>query len=138
MVPSQINAKCVHREKILVEQASEHIGRTLQRFHDESALFSCSILSIEDSAALDMRQEEMAALQRYISAAKEVVDAKKQIDDEASIREADDKVILDSILETQHLLQMTVRMLVSSVTEYDMFVVDSRALRNGGRVHGCW
>lgn len=91
-----------------MDQASDHIGRTLQRFHDESALFSSSMFTIEDSAAQDERQEEMAALQRHVTTANDIMSARKEIDDETIAREAEDKVILDSILETQHLLQITV------------------------------
>ena len=96
------------REGLLVDRGSEHIGRTLQRFHDEKAILSSTAHSFEDFAAQDMRQEEMVALLRHANAVVEVDSARKMLDEESAVREAEDNVLLDSIFETQQLLQSTV------------------------------
>ena len=50
----------------------------------------------------------MVALLRHANAVVEVDSARKMLDEESAVREAEDNVLLDSIFETQQLLQSTV------------------------------
>lgn len=97
-----------YREKKLVEKSSDHIQSTAQRFEDENALMSSSFFNLED----DIVNYEVHAARLYLLKNSTAIDRIVTLNDistnEKATREAEDMEVLDTLIETQELLQQTV------------------------------
>lgn len=98
----------IFREKKLVEKASNHLQNTAQRFEDENALMSSCFFNLED----DIVNHEAHAARMHLIKNAAAIDRIVALSDiskkETTTREAEDLDVLDTLIETQELLQQTV------------------------------
>ena len=96
------------REKKLVEKASIHLQNTAQRFEDENALMSSCFFNLED----DIVNHEAHAARMHLIKNAAAIDRIVALSDiskkETATREEEDLDVLDTLIETQELLQQTV------------------------------
>lgn len=107
------------RETKIVDKASRHIKNTAQRFEDEGALMSSAFFNVED----DVVQHEVRSSRMYLlrnDAALSSVEGLNTISEhEGHTRTEEDVDVLDTVIETQQLLQKTVLMHFGTVTDKD-------------------
>lgn len=83
---------------------------TAQRFNDENALMSSCFFNLEDDVIQHERHASRMHLLRNDSAIAAIVNLNEVSKMEASIRQEEDVDVLDTVIETQKLLQDTVLM----------------------------
>ena len=92
----------------MVEKASNHLQNTAQRFEDENALMSSCFFNLED----DIVNHEAHAARMHLIKNAAAIDRIVALSDiskkETTTREAEDLDVLDTLIETQELLQQTV------------------------------
>ena len=92
----------------MVEKASAHLQNTAQRFEDENALMSSCFFNLED----DIVNHEAHAARMHLIKNAAAIDRIVALSDiskkETSTREEEDLDVLDTLIETQELLQQTV------------------------------
>jgi hypothetical protein len=96
------------REMKLASRASEHIQRTAQKFTDEDALLRACFHTLDDDVVEAERRAARMHLRRWDENMLSIKDAREIIKDEADEREREDVDLLDTVVETQQLLQRTV------------------------------
>lgn len=105
------------RETKLVEKASRHIKNTAQRFEDENALMSSAFANVED----DVVQHEVRSSRMYLlrndKALNEIIELNDISTTEQATRTEEDVDVLDTVIETQQLLQKTVLMHFGTTTD---------------------
>lgn len=101
----------IFRENKLILRAGQHIQKTSQRFEDESAFLSSSFFTVEDDIIEYERREARRLLIREANAIKKRNALKSVLDKEIDERVSEDKEVLDTVLETQNLLQQMVKIL---------------------------
>lgn len=118
------------RESKLVQRAGKHIQKTTQRFEDEAALTSSSCLTLEDDIHEHERRSARVHLIRQVDATKERNMLQTIVDKEQNTRSAEDVIVLDTLIETQKLLQQMVLMHFGSKSdEMDLPTFDKLTAR---------
>lgn len=97
------------RERKFINRANDHIQDTSQRFCDEEALLSACFSTLEEDVREHDQREVRSHDRRLLSAAIDIRQIRDKIDAECTMRSVEDNDILDSVMETQKLLQQTVR-----------------------------
>ncbi len=95
-------------ETKLVEKASKHLQHTAQRFEDENALLSSCFFTLEDDVVEHERHAARMHLLRNSIAIESTALLNAVSVDEARLRGVEDVDVLDTVIETQGLLQQTV------------------------------
>jgi hypothetical protein len=96
------------RENKFVIKASEHIQRTAQKFTDEDALMTACFHTLTDDVVEHERRAARMHLYRWDKCDVADQELRHDLDIEAGIRTEEDVELLDTIVETQQLLQKTV------------------------------
>lgn len=96
------------REQKFVKSVNRHIQSTGQRFTDENALQIACFFNLEDDVVEHERRATRMHLHRWSQCVDDVVNLKEQINTESRIRNDEDVILLDTIVDTQQLLQQTV------------------------------
>lgn len=109
------------RESKLVTRASKHIQKTGQRFEDESAFISSSFFSVEDDVAECERRAVRNHHHQLDQVSKSIVQINSVSTKESKERMAEDCIVLDTLIDTQKLLQQTVRFKLFSNICYVLF-----------------
>ncbi len=99
------------RETKLVEKASKHVQNTAQRFDDENALMSSCFYNLEDDIFEYERHAVRMHLIRNAASISAVATLNGVSEAERSVRASEDVEVLDTVIETQNLLQQTVSFL---------------------------
>ena len=111
-VPSKLTCMVLHllcsRETKLVEKASKHVQNTAQRFDDENALMSSCFFNLEDDIFEYERHAVRMHLIRNAASINAVATLNGVSEAERSVRASEDVEVLDTVIETQNLLQQTV------------------------------
>ena len=98
----------MNRETKLVDKASQHMQNTAQRFDDENALMSSCFFNLED----DIYEYERHAARLHLIRNKSAFEAIARLNDVSDVetkqRAVEDVDVLDTVIETQGLLQQTV------------------------------
>lgn len=87
-----------------------HFQKTAQRFEDEDGFSSSSFHNLESDVISHERVAARMHLMRNARAIGQTVDLLDVSEKEKSTRESEDIIVLDTVIETQHLLQQTVLM----------------------------
>jgi hypothetical protein len=98
-----------NRETKLVDKASQHMQNTAQRFDDENALMSSCFYNLEDDIYEYERHAARLHLIRNAAAFEAIAHLNAVSEVETKVRAAEDVEVLDTVIETQGLLQQTVR-----------------------------
>lgn len=93
------------REQKIVAKASEHLLNTSQRFNDETALMAANLFLLEDDVIEAQRRSARMAEIVWDRSINQVRELKDVIEKERSTREKEDADLLDTVIETQQLLQ---------------------------------
>jgi len=96
------------RELKFVSKANHHIQLTAQKFTDEDALADSCWYSVEDDVVEVERRAARMHVRRWDEAVHGVTEARAVIAAEAEVRTSEDVDLLDTVIETQQLLQKTV------------------------------
>jgi len=96
------------KEKKFISKANSHIQSTAQKFTDEAALLKACFFNLEEDIAYHERRSSRMHLRRYDNAVKGVIELQSKIRDITQIRGEEDVDLLDTLIETQGLLQKTV------------------------------
>ena len=96
------------REQKFVSKANNHIQTTAQKFTDEDALMSACFYNLHDDIVEIERRSARMHLYKWNNNMNEIYDLKKVIKVLGDIRQVEDVDILDTVIETQKLLQETV------------------------------
>lgn len=100
----------IFREKKIVNRAEKHIQKTSQRFEDEDAFLSSCFFNLEDEIVQHERRAARMHLINNEKAIQNTVDLYNISEKEAQIRETEDILVLDTVIDTQKILQQTVLM----------------------------
>ena len=92
----------------MVEKASKHVQNTAQRFDDENALMSSCFFNLEDDIFEYERHAVRMHLIRNAASINAVATLNGVSEAERSVRASEDVEVLDTVIETQNLLQQTV------------------------------
>ena len=106
----------VSREQKFVKNANEHIQKTAQRLTDEDALTVACLQNLEDEVVETERRNARMHLYRWNQGVKKVLVLKGEMESEASSRLSADSALLDTVIESQQMLQHTVR----RITAYEL------------------
>ena len=96
------------REKKICNNASSHMQTTAQRFTDEEALLSACFFNLEDDVMEAERRAARMYELKHCVFVKDVINLKEAIDNIREIRGIEDNDLLDTVIETQQLLQQTI------------------------------
>ena len=96
------------RELKIVTNANEHIRLTAQKFTDEEALMAACFSSLEDDIVETERRSARMAQYHWGNALKDIAVLQAKVREEGRLRTAEDVDLLDTVIETQKLLQVTV------------------------------
>lgn len=98
----------IYRETKLVQRASKHMQKTAQRFLDEQAFLSSSFFLLED----DVIEYERRAARNHFTNSDVAVSHSRDLEtiskEESYSRKEEDVVVLDTVIETQQILQQMV------------------------------
>lgn len=96
------------RETKFVQRADAHVQSTAQKFTDEDALKDACFHTLTDDVVEAERRAARMHTRRWDEAVRAVTEARGVIKEEAEIRTREDVDLLDTVVETQQLLQATV------------------------------
>lgn len=96
------------KEKKFISKTNDHIQTTAQKFVDEDALLAACFFNLEEDIVYNERRAARMHLRRYDNAVKDVLALDAAIAAVVEKRKVEDVVILDTLIETQGLLQKTV------------------------------
>lgn len=99
---------CYYRESKLVQRASKHIQKSAQRFLDEQAFLSSSFFLLEDDVIEYERRAARSHLAQNDMAVSQSHDLEIISEGESSTRKDEDVIVLDTVIETQQILQQMV------------------------------
>ena len=105
------------RERKFINRANDHLQATSQRFCDEAALTAACFATLEEDVREHDQREIRTHDRRLLTAAVDVRQIRVKIDAECALRSVEDNDILDSVMETQKLLQQTVAI-------YSSYIID--------------
>lgn len=97
-----------NREKKFVFKANSHMQYTAQRFEDENKIMTATFFNLEDDIVENERRSARIALHQWDKAMTSVKELRDVNDEEKTIREVEDTDLLDTVIETQQLLQETI------------------------------
>lgn len=97
------------RETKLVNRAARHIQKTAQRLEDESAFISSCFNTLEDDIVEHERRAARLHNAHYHDATEAIVAARIVAEKESQLRQVEDSDVLDTVIETQKILQKMVR-----------------------------
>jgi len=100
--------KEMNREKKLVFKANSHIQYTAQRFEDENKIMTATFFNLEDDIVENERRSARIALHQWDKAMTSVKELRDVNEKERDVREIEDTDLLDTVIETQQLLQETI------------------------------
>jgi hypothetical protein len=92
-----------------VRNSNEHIQATAQHLSDEDSLTMACFANLLDETIEVERRSSRLRSNRHSNAIKNVLGVKNELEIEANIRFKQDSVLLDTIIESQRMLQQTVR-----------------------------
>jgi hypothetical protein len=102
----------ISREQKFVKNANEHIQRTAQRLTDEDALTIACLQNLEDEVVETERRNARMHLYRWNQGVKKVLVLKGEMESEANSRLSADSALLDTVIDSQQMLQHTVRRII--------------------------
>lgn len=91
-----------------MEKGSRHFQNTAQRFDDEDALMDSCFFNLEDDVLEQERRASRLHLIRNRKAFLSLQEGNTVSEIEAAAREREDEEVLDTVIETQGLLQQMV------------------------------
>jgi hypothetical protein len=97
-----------NRETKIVEKANKHMQNTAQRFDDENALMSSCFFNLEDDIMEYERHAARMHLIRNVASFAAIAELNAITATETQVRAVEDVDVLDTVIETQGLLQKTV------------------------------
>lgn len=97
-----------NRETKFVNNANHYIQHTAQCFADELAMMTASLYNLEDDVIENERRAARVHYRRHDLAVRDIRDIRKVVREERKIRAVEDADLLDTVIETQQLLQHTV------------------------------
>jgi len=100
--------KEMNREKKFVFKANSHIQYTAQRFEDENKIMTATFFNLEDDIVENERRSARIALHQWDKAMMSVKELRDVNEKEKGVREIEDTDLLDTVIETQQLLQETI------------------------------
>ena len=100
--------KCIQRQTLFTDSASDHINATAQSMVDENAIFASQMYLIEAEIITDERRQSMKDMLQYKSSVESILLARKALEEEEKSRAAEDSELLDAMVETQTFLQASV------------------------------
>jgi hypothetical protein len=98
----------INRETKLVKRAARHFQKTAQRFEDEDGFISSCFHNIESDVVTHERISARMHLIRNTTAILSISKLQDIAHEEAKQRENEDIIVLDTVFETQNLLQQMV------------------------------
>lgn len=111
--------KEMKRETKLVDKANRHLKNTAQRIEDENALMSSAFFNVEDDVVEQEMRSARMQLIRNDAALKKIYDLNGVSKKENDTRKEEDMDVLDTVIETQKMLQKTVLMHFGTSKEGD-------------------
>jgi hypothetical protein len=96
------------REAKFVNKADDYIQRTAQKFHDEDALMDSCFFNLEDDVNEYERRSARMFLLRQETANTCIFNNNGKMHSTQKKRESEDLEVLDTVIETQQLLQQSV------------------------------
>lgn len=102
----------------MVKRAAKHFQKTSQRFEDEDGFSSSSFHNLENDVITHERVAARMHLMRNATAMTNVADLTDVALAEGRTRESEDIIVLDTVIDTQHLLQETVLLAFSAVPPF--------------------
>lgn len=96
------------RETKLIQKCNNHLQNTAQRLEDENALMSSCFYNLEDDIVEHERRAARMHLIRNEASFDQLIAINKISATESKVREAEDVEVLDTLIDTQKLLQETV------------------------------
>lgn len=123
IVACLIENNMLHRESKLVQRASKHIQKSAQRFLDEQAFVSSSFFLLEDDIVEYERRAARSHLAQNDRAIQHAEELESISEEEALSRKDEDVVVLDTVIETQQVLQQMVRLIFSSIGIVDCLIL---------------
>lgn len=97
-----------NREVKFVNGCNDLIQETAQKFADEDAMMAANLYTLEEDVVENERRAARMHYRRHDLAVKEIVDVRAVIKTEKDIRGVEDADLLDTVIETQGLIQKTV------------------------------
>lgn len=97
-----------NREVKFVNSCNDLIQMTAQKFADEDAMMAANLYTLEEDVVENERRAARMHYRRHDLAVKEIVDVRAVIKTEKDIRAVEDADLLDTVIETQGLIQKTV------------------------------
>lgn len=97
-----------NREVKFVNNCNHLIQTTAQKFADEDAMMTASLYILEDDVVENERRAARMHYRRHDGAVNEIVKIRAVIDKERTLRGEEDADLLDTVIETQGLIQKTV------------------------------
>ena len=92
-----------------MRNSNEHIQATAQHLADEDSLTIATFSNLLDETIEYERRSSRMNLHRYSNTVQSVSELKKELEREANSRLKSDSVLLDTIIDSQRMLQQTVR-----------------------------
>lgn len=96
------------REAKFITRANTHIQNTAQRMRDESALLTSTLYNLEEEIAELNQRDARTRDMRVAETTQGLVGLRCRLAGVVEVRGAEDNDILDTVIETQKLLQQTV------------------------------
>ena len=95
-----------------VKKTNQHIQLCAQRLTDEDALTAACFYNLEDDVIETERRSIRMHLLRWNGGVKNVISVKEVLRSESDLRLVEDSILLDTVIESQQLLQHTVSYLL--------------------------
>lgn len=97
-----------NRETKFVNSCNDYIQHTAQRFADEHAMMTANLYTLEDDVLENERRAARMHYRRHDLAVRDIKKIRKVVAAERKTRGVEDADLLDTVIETQQLLQQTV------------------------------
>lgn len=97
-----------NRETKFVNSCNDYIQRTAQSFADELATMTANLYTLEDDVIENERRAARMHFRRHDQSVADINSIRKVVRKEKKIRAVEDADLLDTVIETQQLLQRTV------------------------------
>ena len=98
-----------------VKKTNQHIQLCAQRLTDEDALTAACFYNLEDDVIETERRSIRMHLLRWNGGVKNVISVKEVLQSESDLRLVEDSILLDTVIESQQLLQHTVSLMLCSL-----------------------
>lgn len=116
-----------------MRNGNEQIQATAQHICDEDSLTMACFANLLDETIEVERRSSRLHSNRHSNAVKNVLKVKNELEIEANIRLKQDSVLLDTIIESQRMLQQTVRKneVLENSCYHDIYDNKKNIYRNG-------